>query len=179
MYEVMKLSEDYIQSKDIDWFCCINGIYVHAASAGGELPNIVNDYNKLRGIQEAVSKLPDIYKDEELIFNETFIKKELENNINLLRNKGIFNGQYDPNKGFEYYIFTFKSMARKGFISYDRTHVNEIDDNHYHWVARPCNDSCIPEIEIPIVEAKIDKQSLLDQELDLIKLLKEAKIVRN
>ena len=175
----MKLSDDYIQSKDIDWFCCIDNIYVHVASAGGELPDIVNDYNRLRGIQEAVSKLPDIYKDEELEINETFIKEELEKNINLLRDKGIFNGQYDSNKGFEDYISTFKSFARKGFISYDRTLVYEIDDNHYHWVARPRDSVRIPEIDIPMVEANIDKQSISNQGLDLIEMLRETKIVRN
>ena len=45
----MKLKENFIQTRDIDWFMKINGIYIHAASAGGELPNFVNDYKSVLG----------------------------------------------------------------------------------------------------------------------------------
>lgn len=172
----MKLSENYIQSKDIDWFCCINGVYVHVASAGGELPDIINDNNKLREIQEAVSKLPDIYEDEELEINETFIRSELEKNIRQLQEMDIYHGNYDINKGVEDYTSTFKIMARKGFTSYDRTHVSEIDDNHYHWVVRPRNNSRIPQIELPTVKTK-DINPFLKQELNLIELIR--KVVKN
>lgn len=34
----MKYSDDYMYAKDIDWFCVINDNYIHAASAGGILP---------------------------------------------------------------------------------------------------------------------------------------------
>lgn len=174
----MKLSKNYIQSKDIDWFCCIDDIYIHVASAGGELPDIVNDYNKLRGIQEAASKLPDIYKDEEIEINDTFIRSELEKNIRQLREKDIYYGNYDINKGVEDYTSTFKIMARKGFTSYDRTHISELEDNHYHWVARPRKVSSCPQINIPMVRTNNSHLQNNVDELDLINLLRDAKVVR-
>lgn len=39
----MKYSDDYMYAKDIDWFCVINDNYIHAASAGGILPEPIND----------------------------------------------------------------------------------------------------------------------------------------
>lgn len=41
-------TESEIHTRDIDWFCAINGVYVHVASAGGDIPNFINDYGVLR-----------------------------------------------------------------------------------------------------------------------------------
>lgn len=47
----MKFDEAYLYSRDIDWFCIIGGVFCHVASAGGLLPDVVNDREKLRDIQ--------------------------------------------------------------------------------------------------------------------------------
>lgn len=49
----MKYDEAYLYSRDIDWFCIIGGIFCHVASAGGLLPDVVNDRDKLRDMQNA------------------------------------------------------------------------------------------------------------------------------
>lgn len=57
----MEYSESYIYSKDIDWFFKINNRYIHVASAGGKLPAIINDREKLRQTQYQVYNLPYIF----------------------------------------------------------------------------------------------------------------------
>lgn len=48
----MKYEEAYIYSKDIDWFCIIGDVFCHVASAGGMIPDVINDREKLRGLQK-------------------------------------------------------------------------------------------------------------------------------
>lgn len=50
----MKYEEAYIYSKDIDWFCIIGDVFCHVASAGGMIPDVINDREKLRGLQKRV-----------------------------------------------------------------------------------------------------------------------------
>lgn len=136
---IMKLSKSYIQSRDIDWFGNIDGIYVHAASAGGELPDIVNDRKMLREVQLAVYELKDIYEENQIVFNEDVIRKRLRDNIERLAEHNIENIEYNEEDSYKDYISTFAAMARKGFISFDRVNAFDITDNRYNWVARPCD----------------------------------------
>lgn len=129
----MKYDEQYMRTKDIDWFCIINGYYVHIASAGAVLPDIINDRNKLREMQKAVYRLPDIYNDEDLMNNERVIV-ELQGNKN------------NP-KFREDYLRSFQAMARKGFISLDRTKFEDPDDSYYHVV-------CMPRYPLQAIELK-------------------------
>ena len=130
----MKYDEKYMRSKDIDWFCIINGFYVHIASAGAILPDVIKDRDKLRNMQRAVFSLPDIYSDNDLIYNEEFIQS-LNNNWDNLDIKDT-------------YLQSFKSMARKGFISIDRTNLENPDDQHYHVVCMPRHPLQINDLKI-------------------------------
>lgn len=67
----MKYDEAYIQSKDIDWFCVIGDVYCHIASAGGVLPDQINDREKLRDIQKKVFDASDIFTENDFIFKQT------------------------------------------------------------------------------------------------------------
>lgn len=119
----MKYDVQYMLSKDIDWFCMINGYYVHIASAGAVLPDIINNREELREIQKAVYRLPDIYRDDELTNNERAIA-DLQGYMN--------------NPHFrEDYLRSFKAMARKGFISLDRTELEDPNNPYYHVVCMP------------------------------------------
>jgi hypothetical protein len=120
----MRYTNDYMHSKDIDWFCSVNKKYwIHIASAGGILPDKINDRNQLRNIQHRVFNFPDIYADEEIIKNENFLQAR-------------FN---DDEIAIETYLSSFKSMAKKGFISLDRTNLSDLEDPAYHVVCRPRN----------------------------------------
>ena len=60
-------------TRDIDWFCIINGRCAHIASAGGLLPDRINDRDSLREIQHLVSTSENIYSPEEITYNEQFL----------------------------------------------------------------------------------------------------------
>ena len=126
----MKYNEDYIYSKDIDWFFVANGKYVHVASAGGMIPDIINDREKLRDIQREVFLAPDIYRDEQIIINEDIIRQRFAQSDNFEQCR-------------ELYLRSFMAMARKGFISLDRTNFYNPNDNTYHIVCMPPNDKTI------------------------------------
>lgn len=118
----MKYTEAYIMNHDIDWFCVVNGIYIHVASAGGMLPSQINDIDKLRDIQHQVQMLPDIYSEEEIEYNDFAIDNVVgENNF----------------KARQLYVESFVAMARKGFASFDRTNISEFSNNLYHLVCWP------------------------------------------
>lgn len=116
----MKYSNNYMYSKDIDWFFSINNQFIHVASAGGLLPKQINDRDKLRGIQKKVFELPYIYSPNEISLNETFLFERFNNR-----------------EGIDNYLISFVEMAMKGFISMDRTNLENLDDNRYHIVCMP------------------------------------------
>ena len=123
-------TESEIHTRDIDWFCAINGIYVHVASAGGNIPNFINNYSVLRPSQRAAEALVDINTDDEIHINEAFLRGM---NVNL-----------------EHYLPSFVRMAKKGFYSFDRTNVDNPEDDHYHLMAWPTHS--VSNVEnIPVV----------------------------
>lgn len=48
-----------------------------------------------------------------------------------------FGNQDDGRQNSEYYLESFLSMARKGFVSLDRTNLTDPYDNTYHIVCMP------------------------------------------
>lgn len=112
--------KNYMLTHDIDWFCIINGVYVHVASAGGDLPERMRDREELRQLQYNVNRAEYIFNENEIEYNEQFLSARFQN----------YEGRSD-------YIKTFTEMARKGFVSLDRTNWNNPDDNTYHIVCRP------------------------------------------
>lgn len=119
----MRYPDIYLFNHDIDWFCKVNGVYIHVASAGGLLPSQINDDDSLKNAQYQVELLPDIYSDEEIEYNEVAISNVLGNDA----------------KSRAQYIELFTAMARKGFASFDRTNIADSLDNHYHLVCKPKN----------------------------------------
>ena len=118
----MKYFEDYIYSKDIDWFFTLNGVNIHVASAGGMIPDVMNDREKLRSVQKAVFNFRPLYKENQIIRNIDFITYKL--------------GIQDTAQQ-ERYFSSFVEMSMKGFISLDRTNINNPYDNTYHVVCMP------------------------------------------
>lgn len=116
----MKYDESYLLTHDIDWFCIINEIPVHVASAGGIIPDVFNIRESLMDMQHKVSKLVDINTDDEIQINTVFLEKHL-------MGKGRI----------EDYILSFKEFAKKGFLSIDRTYPQDPDSQEYHLVCKP------------------------------------------
>lgn len=146
----MRYSDPYLFSHDIDWYCNVNGIYIHVASAGGRLPTQINDDITLRRIQYQVEQLPDIFSDEEIIYNDVVIANVLGQN-----------GEKDRWQ----YIESFSAMARKGFASFDRTNIANPDDNRYHLVCFPNNFERKPEgLDVYTVNGNININDLMSSE---------------
>ena len=121
----MQYSDSYQYSHDIDWFIRINHRFVHVASAGGKLPIMINDRDKLRITQSQVFDLPFLFPTEEIIINTVYLNQLLFVNV-------------EPNQGIlETYLSSFINFARKGFISMDRTNINDPLDPLYHVVCSP------------------------------------------
>lgn len=122
---------------DIDWFCVVNGIYLHLASGGGILPLSFRNRDMLRILQHNVAVAPYLFAEEDIVDNEAFLNQRFADNP----------------KGRESYVVSFRDMARKGFVSMDRTNLIEPFDNHYHIVSRPRNldERPLLELEIPVI----------------------------
>lgn len=116
----MKYDLNYMLTHDIDWFCIINGLYVHVASAGGIIPENLRDRDELRLLQHNVSNAPYLFSENEIVYNETFL-----------------NSHFPDGKAREDYVRSFRDMARKGFVSMDRTNWTDIESNDYHVVCQP------------------------------------------
>ena len=124
-------------TRDIDWFCIVNGIYVHLASAGGILPMSFRNRDTLRTLQHNVAMAPYLFEEEDVVDNEAFLNQRFADN----------------RKGRESYVVSFREMARKGFVSMDRTNLTDPYDNRYHIVCMPRNmdERSLQELEIPVI----------------------------
>ena len=142
----MKYTEIYMMNHDIDWFCVVNDIYIHVASAGGMLPDLINDKDTLRDIQHQVQMLPDIYSEDEIEYNDIAIDNVVgENNF----------------KARQLYVESFVAMARKGFASFDRTNISEFSNNQYHLVCWPKGFKRKPNsLELYSIQANKDDNKL-------------------
>ena len=140
----MKYDEAYIHSKDIDWFCIIGDVFCHVASAGGIIPDIINDREKLRSLQKRVFDSNFIFDEEDIVVNEPFLNQHFGND----------------EEARAAYLHSFMNMARKGFVSFDRTNIINLNDQTYHIVCYPKNpirlqefhDICKVEGNVPLKE---------------------------
>lgn len=153
----MKYDLNYMFTHDIDWFCIVNGSYVHVASAGGLLPEEMRDRDTLRELQYQVSVAPDLFSDNEIEYNEKFLNNRFENG-----------------KGREDYVRSFRDMAKKGFTSMDRTNVSDPESNTYHVVCCP-NSNLTPLCEdgkALMIPYSIDLDNPITVESEGVNLLK-------
>lgn len=148
----MKYTDAYIYSKDIDWFCIIGDVFCHVASAGGMIPDIINDREKLRALQKRVFVSDFIFDEEDVVVNEIFLNQHFG----------------DDEEARTAYVHSFLNMARKGFVSLDRTNVMDLNDNTYHIVCYPLHpirlqgflDLC--EVEGDVLHKRLSDIPLLD-----------------
>jgi hypothetical protein len=140
----MKFDEAYLYSRDIDWFCIIGGVFCHVASAGGLLPDVVNDREKLRDIQKRVFDMDYAIGNEEIGFNNEFLYQRFGNDI----------------ESREAYLSSFIQMSRKGFVSLDRTNVMDITDQTYHVVCYPRRIIELNLLDLPQTDGDISHNQL-------------------
>lgn len=125
-------------TRDIDWFMKVGDIYIHGASNGGILPNLISKKTN-RQIQQAVAMMDYLYADSE---NEIFINSDYVNQ-RLRGQKQVFEADEDDFSPYNAYIDSFKDMARKGFYSFDRAIAPTLEEdsqvqNQIHYVLIAC-----------------------------------------
>lgn len=104
----MRYSNSVLETRDIDWFAKVDDIYIHVASAGGLIPDAVNDSYFNRKTLKYVLASPNI--NEEVEVNNNHINEVLQSQ-EILQNHCCTK---------ETYTHSFNMMARKGFYSFDR-----------------------------------------------------------
>lgn len=146
----MKIRRDFLTTRDIDWFCIVSGIPIHAASAGCEiLPDLVNDREKLIRSQHIAANLPNKYNN--IFVNLNLVKKKLEKEIsNDFEEEGIEDlidvntpllEEWTMEERIEFYKSSFVSYAQKGFFSFDRSEPENPESPFYDLIAFPVTDS--------------------------------------
>lgn len=148
----MKYDNAYIYSKDIDLFCIIGDAFCHVASAGGMIPDVINDREKLRDLQKRVFDSDFIFDKKDIVVNEDFLNQQFG----------------EDEEARTAYVHSFLNMARKGFVSLDRTNVMDLNDNTYHIVCYPKHpirlqeflDLC--EVDGDVLHKRLSNISLLD-----------------
>lgn len=155
----MKYPDNYLYSMDIDWFCIINGILVHVASAGGFLPDEVNDRDKLRKNQSLVNRMDYIFNDNQIVINWAFLRAR-------------FGYEDGSDENIRNYLESFIKMSKKGFVSLDRTHLEDPNDNTYYIVCMP-NKIITLSDTFNLCKYKSNNPNLLNQVNQNISLLEE------
>ncbi|MCQ2077341.1 MAG: hypothetical protein MJZ20_10045 [Bacteroidaceae bacterium] len=173
----MKVRTSYMLSHDIDWFAEIACMKMHFASNGSIIP-ITMEVQELRSMQRKVAEMPEVFLEDELIINESYLtfvvnrQREIYNNY--LRSKIINDDQtrsllqereyvFDR----EWYLSSFKSFAKKGFISCDWD--NELQQ--YIWVARPKSHEELQIALPPLTDNFICKNVELFRAIGLAKIV--------
>lgn len=128
----MRISDSYMLTHDIDWFCCVDRrLLLHFASNGSIIPALAAERYQLQRAQQAVIEMP-FMEGIELQHNWRYIE-EL---------RGLID--FDENR----YLESFRFFASKGFYSFDfewnrRDYASRMDDNigEYKLIVGPRNSS--------------------------------------
>lgn len=129
--EEMRLPEEYMLTRDIDWFCCVEGQYLmHFASNGSILPEFAADMAQLYFAQRTVVRMPFLFQgSDELRYNRGHIEE-----LSRLE-------EYDEIR----YLSSYELFASKGFYSFDYEWNRE--GGEYRLIVGPGNRIISPEIE--------------------------------
>lgn len=160
------LTKEYMQSKDIDWFFNLNGVSIHVASAGSILPEVINDGETLERIQSEVANLPITHDGEEIIYNDRFFQtylQNLEGEYQEYQEEIRYPEYISIEERIERYRDSFREMTKRGFISLDRTNIDDPYDLTFHWVCRPLRPRLVRGIDIPHFENNVQLDNILSQ----------------
>lgn len=144
----MPYNKNYLFTRSIDWFGCISGTWIHAASRGGLLPNKIDNDIILPQLQGICSNLPDIVGPNDIIINDELIEKRYRRAIEFYEQRfgNIMNEFQDFNREYNFESFRgcfselFMGMACKGFYSFVRVDIDDPFSNDYSLVAYPKED---------------------------------------
>ena len=156
----MAHSKVFLRTRDIDWAVKIGKNYIHVASAGGDLPKIVDDH--LFEIWRELKNTEDIAEGG-VIINEKYINEKFSE----LRDASAEEIEFRK----QWYLCSFVEMARRGFYSFDRDVRTPFEDSRYRLVARPDKMKVKPEYNLPVVDLELGPEELDGR--DIVRLIDE------
>lgn len=141
----MPRTKIFLRTRDIDWAVKIGDIYIHASSAGDDLPEIVD--RNLTQIWDALKASPVLYTEEQVqlndaVLNEKFPIEQMADHEDYLLKR-------------EWYVHSFRAMAMRGFYSFDRDIKTPIGDSTYHLIASPSTGGNNIHIDLPWVNTHL------------------------
>lgn len=176
-----RYSTQYQLAKDIDWFFMADNIPVHVASGGGLLPDTINSKESLRRLQHRINTLEPIWEASDVVYNESFLERytaHIRENLNRYSNESVDQVLFPDVVDYlrEAYLQSFREMAMRGFVSIDRTNIEDWTDNSYHLVCRPKDLTRLDHrrFEIPELQIYGDNRVILEgSDFNLFGLLGE------
>jgi len=111
---------------DLDLFFKTDFLFLHVATAGLQVNDEIffnSSHNDFRNLLKNISLTPFQYKLNPFLQEIISSKRETNTNFN-----------------FEFYIADFIKYAQLGLFSFDRTFINNNEDNNFHLVAYPILD---------------------------------------
>lgn len=156
----MARSKEFLRTRDIDWALEVAGKYIHVASAGGDLPMIVEEH--LFEIWGEIKKADIVCEENDVVLNEKYLNEKYP--------KMTDEGPVAGNMRMEWYVHTFKAMAMRGFYSFDRDISTPVDDSKYRLVAKPGKlFKEMPKLELPKVNLEKTPEDL--DGMDIVKVI--------
>ena len=154
------MTKHFLRTRDVDWAIKVGDLYIHASSAGDDLPDIVNQ--NLIEIWRTLKATRIIYSAEEIQLNDAYLdvkfpRQQLEEDEDFQLRK-------------EWYIHSFRAMAMRGFYSFDRDVNTPFGESTYHLIASPKDDHHNNEVvNLPHIETQIPIEEL--EECNLVNVI--------
>lgn len=158
----MARSKVFLRTRDIDWAVKIGKHYIHVASAGGDLPKIVDE--NLFEIWQELRNTQDVIEGGEVVINEKYISEKFSELRNISGEESEFR--------IRWYLCSFVEMAGRGFYSFDRDVRTPFGDSKYRLVASPGKMRVKPECNLPTVDVALEPEEL--DGTDIVAIINEA-----
>ena len=145
---MMPRSKEFLRTRDVDWGIRIGLHYIYVASAGGDIPEMIED--KLFDIWRVLKRSDALFREDEIQLNWHYLNEKFQKLTDLSYEERIFKT--------EWYVHSFKAMAMRGFYSFDRDIQSPYENSVYHWIARPRYNILSQELNLPTIKREIDPE---------------------
>ena len=139
-----------MRTRDVDWAVKIGGHYIHVCSAGGDLPDIVED--NLFEIWNELKETRVLFSPEQIVVNDEYLNRRFPAQDD--------NSNAEIRFQREWYIHSFRAMAMRGFYSFDRDITSPIEDSKYYLVAYPRIPGTRQNLTFPEINQEIEPLDL-------------------
>ena len=151
----MEMTKQFLRTRDVDWAIKIGDLYIHASSAGDDLPEIVNQ--NLIEVWRTLRATKILYSADEIQLNDEYL------NVKFPHQQLIEDEDMRLRK--EWYVHSFRAMAMRGFYSFDRDINTPFGESSYHLIASPGVDHNNVQLDLPHIDTEISIEELKNSNL--------------